>query len=107
VAIGLDLWYGMAWHGRGGIHPRIKRPVGRRLAHAAARQLKRQAAEQQAQKAQQRLGGSEQESALSGGGGGGGGSGAITGPTIAGCTATASSLTLKFNSSLLGPAVPS
>jgi hypothetical protein len=104
------VWHGMAWHGRGGIHPRIKRPVGRRLAHAAARQLKRQAAEQQAQqaqKAQQRLGGSEQESALSGGGGGGGGSGAITGPTIAGCTATASSLTLKFNSSLLGPAVPS
>jgi len=74
----------------GGIHPRLKRPVGYRLAHAAAMQLK-----------QQELG------AKSGGGGGGSStaaSGAITGPTISGCAHAAGTdaVTLTFNASLLG-----
>ena len=67
----------------GGIHPRFKRFVGRRLAYAAARQLKRQQRERR--------------------GGAGGQDGALTGPTISGCTSTSpGQLVLNFNSSLLG-----
>lgn len=54
----------------GGIHPRIKSPVGRRLAHALFHS---------------QLGGTE----------------AFTGPTLAGCTATAAEVTLRFNVTLL------
>ncbi|CAK0871817.1 unnamed protein product [Prorocentrum cordatum] len=57
----------------GPIHPRVKRPVGRRLALAAARQLVGEA-----------------------------GSGAWTGPTISGCRLDGGRLELFFNSSLLG-----
>ena len=71
----------------GGIHPRIKRPVGRRLAYAAARQLKKQD-EARRNPAQ------DSDTTLS--------AGAITGPTVAGCTAAATSVTLRFNTSLLG-----
>ena len=74
----------------GGIHPRLKRPVGRRLAYAAARMLKQQ----------------QQRGADNNGDGAGdsGGDGALTGPTISGCSYTASSaeLVLRFNQTLLG-----
>ena len=70
----------------GSIHPRLKRPVGRRLAYAAAHMLKHQ-------QQRRRSGGAAE---LANGGG------ASTGPTIAGCHYTAGSLELLFNSSLLG-----
>jgi sialate O-acetylesterase len=72
----------------GGIHPRLKRPVGKRLAYAAAKLLKMQ---------QHKLT-----------------QGALTGPTLAGCSygsnpavgsrdeGGGSKLTLVFNKSLLG-----
>ena len=68
-----------------GIHPRVKRPVGRRLAYAAARMLKQQ------QQRKQQL-----DVDVAGG--------AFTGPTISGCSYTSSSneLVLKFNQTLLG-----
>ena len=80
----------------GGIHPRLKRPVGRRLAYAAARLIK----EQQQQQQQQQQPTSDDNWT----GGGGVGSGAFTGPTISGCRYTPSSSTLeiKFNQTLLG-----
>jgi hypothetical protein len=68
----------------GGIHPRLKRPVGRRLAYAAARMMKKQ----------QRL--------EDGTGADASADGAMSGPTIAGCTASATSLEIHFNASLLG-----
>jgi hypothetical protein len=88
-------------HVRGGIHPRLKRPVGRRLAYAAARLLKQQQREQDVT-----LGLAQPADLLD--------DGAITGPTIVGCSHTAAGedvaeaeavaqqLTLKFNESLLG-----
>ena len=88
----------------GGIHPRLKRPVGRRLAYAAARLLKGQARQRQRQQGQQGPQGRE----LSGAGldfvhgGGGGSDGALTGPTLAGCSAGDGRLTLRFNTTLLG-----
>ena len=63
----------------GGIHPRLKRPVGRRLAYAAAKAMDTRAAS----------------------------TGAVTGPTIAGCSASASAsagartLELVFDAGLL------
>jgi hypothetical protein len=66
----------------GSIHPRLKRPVGRRLAYAAARMMKQQ---------QSQLHGAPDDA------------GAMTGPTIAGCSySTGGALELKFNVSLLG-----
>ena len=77
----------------GGIHPRLKRPVGHRLAYAAARMLKQQ------QRRQQSKG-----EAGDGDGEGGSNDGALTGPTISGCSYTASTgeLEIKFNQTLLG-----
>ena len=63
----------------GSIHPRIKRPVGRRLAYAAAHMLRAQ----RANTGKDTLG-------------------AATGPTIAGCRYADESLVLRFNTSLLG-----
>ena len=70
----------------GGIHPRLKRPVGRRLAYAAAAQLR-----------QQELGEDENGDASAM-------AGATTGPTISGCAHSAGTdmVTVKFNASLLG-----
>jgi hypothetical protein len=59
----------------GGIHPRLKRPVGHRLAVAAAALLHPEKS---------------------------GGAPFMTGPTISGCSYSAGSLTLKFNKTLLG-----
>ena len=53
----------------GGIHPRLKRPVGRRLAYAAARMLKKQ---------QRASSGAQAEAEDT--------AGAMTGPTISGCS---------------------
>jgi hypothetical protein len=73
----------------GGIHPRLKRPVGRRLAHAFVQLVPSYRA----------------IAAASAGASGGGGS-AKTGPTLAGCSLTGEgsslSLSLHFNQSLLG-----
>ena len=84
----------------GSIHPRLKRPVGRRLAHAAAHLLLQQ--HQQREKKNN-----------AGSGGVTAAGGAATGPTIAGCRHTAVAntagsahvvhqLVLQFNTSLLG-----
>lgn len=75
----------------GGIHPRLKRPVGHRLAYAAARMLKQQQRRQQSK-------------GEAGDGDGGSNDGALTGPTISGCSYTASTgeLEIKFNQTLLG-----
>ena len=54
----------------GGIHPRLKRPVGRRLAYAAAKLLKKQRRQHKLTQG----GGDEEEDG-----------GALTGPTLAGC----------------------
>jgi hypothetical protein len=71
----------------GGIHPRFKRFVGTRLAYAAARQLKKQQ--------RQREGAAGEHANAQ--------DGAITGPTISGCTAPVpGQLELTFNVSLLG-----
>jgi sialate O-acetylesterase len=70
----------------GGIHPRLKRPVGRRLAYAAARMLKQQQRAVLGQSAADGVGAD----------------GAMTGPTIAGCTLAAGKFELTFNASLLG-----
>lgn len=61
----------------GGIHPRSKKQVGDRLGTAAF------------------------NSAFVYGGGGGGGKGAATGPTLAGCAVSPTTLTIKFNATLL------
>ena len=67
----------------GSIHPRIKRPVGRRLAYAAAMMLKRQ---------EHRRAGLPEDVESSG---------ALTGPTIAGCTyVTTLSLSLSLSVSI-------
>jgi hypothetical protein len=72
----------------GAIHPRLKRPVGRRLAHAIVQLVPDYRA-----------------IALAAPGASGAGS-AKTGPTLAGCSLTdegsSSSLSLHFNRSLLG-----
>jgi hypothetical protein len=95
----------------GSIHPRLKRPVGRRLAYAAARLLKLQQKQQlratalAASGEGSRLGSADDEAFT------GEDDGAFTGPTIAGCSYTATTaataagagvLEIKFNSSLLG-----
>lgn len=64
----------------GSIHPRLKKPVGQRLAYAAARLLK-----------QQERGGRTAAT----------GAGAYTGPTISGCSMFSDQLVIKFNRSLL------
>lgn len=76
-------------------HPRLKRPVGRRLAYAAARLLKQQQREHDITLGLAQPGAFFEED------------GAVTGPTIAGCrysnTADAgAALTLQFNNTLLG-----
>jgi hypothetical protein len=83
----------------GGIHPRLKRPVGRRLAYAAVMQLKHQALQSGSKDATATplAAAATAAARLSI-------TGAVTGPTIAGCAHSAgeNQLTLKFNSSLLG-----
>lgn len=75
----------------GSIHPRLKRPVGRRLAYACARMLK-----QQQQGSVDSLSRTERVPFNSSS------TGAYTGPTIAGCSYTTNStFTLKFNATLL------
>lgn len=71
----------------GSIHPRIKRPVGRRLAHAAAHMLHA--------RAKTRTGTTNDQLVVAG---------AATGPTIAGCRYPVANgnLELRFNASLLG-----
>jgi hypothetical protein len=68
----------------GSIHPRLKRPVGRRLAYAAAMMLKQQ---------ERRKAGLPDDT---------GSGGAVTGPTIAGCSYESGKLVLAFNTTLLG-----
>jgi hypothetical protein len=77
----------------GSIHPRIKRPVGRRLAYAAAHMLRAQ----RIRRGEMDSGGDELSSISDD-------TGAATGPTIAGCryTASADHILLKFNVLLLG-----
>eukprot|EP00041_Stephanoeca_diplocostata_P026687 m.723398 g.723398 ORF g.723398 m.723398 type:complete len:865 (+) comp23021_c0_seq4:58-2652(+) len=75
----------------GSIHPRLKRPVGRRLAYACARILK----ERLEQRESGDNGGVTTDSLAT--------SGAYTGPTIAGCKDSADrTLVLAFNATLLG-----
>ena len=77
----------------GSIHPRLKRPVGQRLAQAAAAMLK----QQQQRRQRQRPTSAAAVSALVPG------AGAFTGPTIAGCSHGDSPLGLEllFNTTLL------
>jgi sialate O-acetylesterase len=69
----------------GGIHPRLKRPVGRRLAYAAVQLMKKRA---------RRAAGAGDTAA----------DGAEVGPLLSGCSLTSSKATveLRFNATLLG-----
>eukprot|EP00039_Didymoeca_costata_P002481 m.60480 g.60480 ORF g.60480 m.60480 type:complete len:832 (+) comp11324_c0_seq1:88-2583(+) len=69
----------------GGIHPRLKRPLGQRLGYAAAKLKQFQLLSKASNK----------EELLAE-------SGALTGPTIAGCTFGNGQLEIRFNTTLLG-----